>query len=198
MIPTEIRVAQSASTEAIAHWRVLLRAVKTARGAAYLGPKAAAGAAAVELGSANWSIRVTARAVLAGQAARNRFITDLRELERLLNEHDIHLQQTTWRPAARIVRSGVRRNGRASLAVEAARAVPLTALLPRYGVELRRSGRDFLACCPFHEDRRPSLRVSETKGLWYCFPCGIGGDGIQFVMRLRALDFATAVRELAA
>jgi DNA primase len=68
--------------------------------------------------------------------------------------------------------------------------------MTRYGVELRRAGRELVGQCPVHDDHRPSLRVSPGKNLWYCFPCGFGGDAIAFVMRLDGLGFAEAVREV--
>lgn len=47
-------------------------------------------------------------------------------------------------------------------------------------VSLKKSGRDFLGLCPFHDDKNPSMRVSEEKGLFHCFSCGAGGDMISF------------------
>ena len=44
----------------------------------------------------------------------------------------------------------------------------------------------------------PSLRLNPTKQVWYCDPCGIGGDAIELFMRARRIEFAEAVRELAA
>ncbi len=86
----------------------------------------------------------------------------------------------------------------APLPVEAARAVGIETVLEREGLTLRRAGRELVARCPFHEDRRPSFRVNPKKGTWYCDPCGTGGDAIAFVMRQRGLSFADAVRAVAA
>jgi DNA primase len=58
-------------------------------------------------------------------------------------------------------------------------------------------GKEVRVLCPFHDDHRPSLRIQLEKGLWYCDPCAIGGDGISLVERQLGVDFATAVRWIA-
>ena len=64
-------------------------------------------------------------------------------------------------------------------------------------VELRRSGSDFVALCPFHSERTPSFHVSTQKQMFYCFGCGTGGDVITFIMKIENLSFPEAVRHLA-
>lgn len=86
-------------------------------------------------------------------------------------------------------------NERDPLPVEAARSVPITEVTARFGIETDRHG---WALCPFHEDRHPSFHVNEAKGAAFCNPCGASWDGIALVMELRGLDFAEAVKELAA
>ncbi|MGI9038093.1 MAG: CHC2 zinc finger domain-containing protein [Gemmatimonadota bacterium] len=54
-------------------------------------------------------------------------------------------------------------------------------------------GTEYAVLCPFHDDHDPSLSLSIDRGLWYCFVCGEGGDGIDLVMRARALGFRDAV-----
>ena len=198
MSATERSAGQTALMPVISGWRLLLRTVKAARGAAHLGSKAAASAAALELRLAERSLVLPARALLASQGAKGEFATDLRKLEQQLAEHDSLVVAMKSRPSRRGAGSRSYRPDRYLLPVEAARAVPLTSVLSRFGLELTRSGSGLVARCPFHQDGRPSLHVSVTKGLWYCFPCGIGGDGIAFVMRVRGVEFATAVREVAA
>jgi hypothetical protein len=61
-------------------------------------------------------------------------------------------------------------------------------------IDLRQRGREFYGLCPFHDDRRPSLRVNAAKQLWYCDPCQLGGDAFEFIMRLEHLSFPEAVR----
>nr|NIX15029.1 DNA primase [Candidatus Dadabacteria bacterium] len=64
-------------------------------------------------------------------------------------------------------------------------------------ISLKNSGRDFLGICPFHDDHKPSMRVSDDKGLFHCFACGTGGDIIGFHMKFNNLDFVSALKELA-
>lgn len=64
-------------------------------------------------------------------------------------------------------------------------------------VQLRRQGREYVGCCPFHNERTGSFTVIEDKGYWHCFGCGANGDAIAFLMRHDGLDFQTAVRQLA-
>jgi DNA primase len=64
-------------------------------------------------------------------------------------------------------------------------------------VSLKRAGRNFKACCPFHHEKTPSFVVSPVKGIYHCFGCGAGGDMISFVMRHEGLEFMEALRILA-
>nr|HPM42139.1 DNA primase [bacterium] len=64
-------------------------------------------------------------------------------------------------------------------------------------VPLKRAGRNYKGCCPFHNEKTPSFNVSDEKGIFHCFGCGEGGDVIQFVMKFDGLSFAEAVRHLA-
>lgn len=64
-------------------------------------------------------------------------------------------------------------------------------------VALRRSGSQWAGLCPFHDDRRPSLSVSDDTGLWYCHACAEGGDVIAFVMRRVGCRFVEALEWLA-
>jgi DNA primase len=63
--------------------------------------------------------------------------------------------------------------------------------------EVRPQGRHFVARCPWHDDRRPSMTVNQERQTWKCWPCDIGGDVFSFVMRRDGVDFPTAVRTLA-
>ncbi len=65
-------------------------------------------------------------------------------------------------------------------------------------VRLRKSGKEWTGCCPFHEDRTPSFYVNPDSGLWYCHPCGFGGDILTFVEKVEGLDFRGAFAKLAA
>lgn len=64
-------------------------------------------------------------------------------------------------------------------------------------VKLKRSGRNYSACCPFHKEKTPSFSVAPDKQFYYCFGCGAGGNAIGFLMELDHLSFPEAVEELA-
>jgi len=65
-------------------------------------------------------------------------------------------------------------------------------------VKLIRAGREFKACCPFHNEKTPSFTVNDEKGFYHCFGCGAHGDAIRFLTDHRGLPFMDAVKELAA
>ena len=64
-------------------------------------------------------------------------------------------------------------------------------------VKLVRKGREYQACCPFHNERTPSFTVNEAKGFYHCFGCGAHGDIIKFEMEANNLPFMDAIRKLA-
>ncbi|MBI1424723.1 MAG: DNA primase [Gammaproteobacteria bacterium] len=64
-------------------------------------------------------------------------------------------------------------------------------------VPLKKSGREYEACCPFHGEKTPSFKVSPTKQFYHCFGCGAHGTAIGFVMEYDHLDFVEAIEELA-
>jgi len=64
-------------------------------------------------------------------------------------------------------------------------------------VPLKRQGREFSACCPFHDERTPSFTVSPSKQFYHCFGCGAHGTAIGFVMDYDRLSFPDAIEELA-
>lgn len=64
-------------------------------------------------------------------------------------------------------------------------------------VPLRRAGREFTACCPFHAEKTPSFSVSPNKQFYHCFGCGAHGNAIGFLMAYERLEFLDAVEELA-
>ena len=104
----------------------------------------------------------------------------------------------TDHPARRSLHRKKRRRELDPLPVDDARAVPLLEVAERLGLgEPRRVGKEYVLPCPLHDDSRPSLRLNAERGLWHCFPCGEGGDGIELWMRVRGVTFADAVRELA-
>jgi DNA primase len=64
-------------------------------------------------------------------------------------------------------------------------------------VSLKRAGREWTACCPFHDERTPSFYVSPAKQFYHCFGCGAHGSAIKFLMEYEHLEFPDAVEELA-
>ncbi|KPK11631.1 MAG: DNA primase [Acidithiobacillales bacterium SG8_45] len=65
-------------------------------------------------------------------------------------------------------------------------------------VPLKKAGKDYKACCPFHEEKTPSFTVSADKQFYHCFGCGEHGTAIGFLMNYDRMSFPEAVRELAA
>jgi DNA primase len=65
-------------------------------------------------------------------------------------------------------------------------------------VKLLKAGREYKACCPFHQEKTPSFTVNDEKGFYHCFGCGAHGDAIRFLTEARGLPFMDAVKELAA
>ena len=74
--------------------------------------------------------------------------------------------------------------------------VSVERLVEASGTLLKKSGKDWLGRCPFHEDDTASLVVTPAKNLWHCFGCGIGGGPIDWVMTLRGVSFRHAVEQL--
>ncbi len=64
--------------------------------------------------------------------------------------------------------------------------------------KLQKAGREWKACCPFHNEKTPSFTVNDEKGFYHCFGCGAHGDAIRWMTDQRGLSFMDAVKELAA
>jgi len=64
-------------------------------------------------------------------------------------------------------------------------------------VPLRKAGHEFVACCPFHNEKTPSFTVSPRKQFYHCFGCGEHGTAIGFLMEYGHMDFIEAIHELA-
>lgn len=69
-------------------------------------------------------------------------------------------------------------------------------LVESAGIVLKRSGKDKIGLCPFHADGEPSLVITPAKNLWHCFSCQIGGNAIDWLMKLRGVSFRHAVELL--
>jgi DNA primase len=77
------------------------------------------------------------------------------------------------------------------------RARTLLSGLIAKSVKLQRAGREFRACCPFHNEKTPSFYVNDDKAFYHCFGCGAHGDAIRWMTDQRGLPFIDAVKELA-
>ena len=64
-------------------------------------------------------------------------------------------------------------------------------------VTLRRKGVNYVACCPFHNEKTPSFVVSPAKGLYKCFGCGKGGNAVTFLMEHESLTYPEALKMVA-
>lgn len=64
-------------------------------------------------------------------------------------------------------------------------------------VQLRKSGQNFKALCPFHSEKTPSFMVNPSKQIFHCFGCGVGGDVVSFLMKLENIPFNEALHNIA-
>jgi DNA primase len=71
----------------------------------------------------------------------------------------------------------------------------IVALFSEY-VQVKKTGASFMAVCPFHHEKTPSLHISPDKQMWYCHGCGEGGDIFGFIERMEGMDFKEALRFL--
>lgn len=62
---------------------------------------------------------------------------------------------------------------------------------------LRKAGANFVACCPFHDEKTPSFTVSPSKQIYHCFGCAVSGNALGFIMAYERLEFIDAVESLA-
>ena len=69
-------------------------------------------------------------------------------------------------------------------------------LISRY-VNLTRRGSNYVGLCPFHGEKTPSFSVNQSKQIFHCFGCGVGGNSISFVMKYENLTFTEAIKHLA-
>ena len=74
----------------------------------------------------------------------------------------------------------------------------LADLIAGYGIQVKRAGGSYKACCPFHHEKTPSFHIQPAKGFYHCFGCGESGDAITFVMKYEGLTFIEAAKKLAA
>jgi DNA primase len=75
-------------------------------------------------------------------------------------------------------------------------AVPIEKLIGSF-IQLKKSGSNYVCCCPFHHEKTPSFTVTPSKNMFYCFGCKEHGDALAFLMKYHNLEFPDAVKELA-
>ena len=75
--------------------------------------------------------------------------------------------------------------------------VDIVEVVERY-VPLKRSGRNSVGICPFHDDRNPSMSVNSQMGIFHCFSCKAGGNAIKFIMEYEKISYPEAIEKLAA
>lgn len=73
---------------------------------------------------------------------------------------------------------------------------PITSVI-NYYISLNKKGANYEAICPFHADTHPSLKVSDSKGLYKCFVCGVAGDAIHFVKNFKRFEYIDAIKDIA-
>ena len=67
----------------------------------------------------------------------------------------------------------------------------------RSRIKLKKSGYNYSACCPFHQEKTPSFTVNQTKQFFYCFGCGAHGSALGFLMDFEHLSYPEAIDKLA-
>lgn len=80
---------------------------------------------------------------------------------------------------------------------ELLKMLALSTILSHY-LDLERRGSFYQANCPFHGDEGRSMKVNDTRGLFKCFTCGVGGDAITFLMELEGMSYHEALARLKA
>ena len=74
--------------------------------------------------------------------------------------------------------------------------VNLVQIISRY-LPLKKKGRTYWGCCPFHHEKEPSFAVNEDKQFYHCFGCKESGNAITFIEKMESVDFIDAVKILA-
>lgn len=69
----------------------------------------------------------------------------------------------------------------------------IISIIEKEGIELRQRGQYFWACCPLHSERTASFAVNPEKQRFHCFGCHVGGDVVDFVMKLKKVSFPDAL-----
>ncbi len=73
----------------------------------------------------------------------------------------------------------------------------LVRIIEPYARDLKKKGANWMACCPFHQEKTPSFSVNPQKGFYKCFGCGKGGNAYTFLMEMEGLNFPEAIHRVA-
>jgi DNA primase len=73
----------------------------------------------------------------------------------------------------------------------------LVRIIQPYAQDLKKKGANWMACCPFHQEKTPSFSVNPSKGFYKCFGCGKGGSVYNFLMEMEGLNFPEAIKRVA-
>lgn len=76
-------------------------------------------------------------------------------------------------------------------------AADIVSVISDYVPDLKKAGRNFKCCCPFHTEKTPSFMVSPEKGIFRCFGCGAAGDVFKFIMLIENISWPESIRKLA-
>lgn len=76
-------------------------------------------------------------------------------------------------------------------------SINLLDVIHAYGIDVKKKGSKYWACCPFHHEKTPSFSISPEDGFYYCFGCHESGDAITFIEKMDQLSFPEAVERLA-
>lgn len=74
-------------------------------------------------------------------------------------------------------------------------SVSISDIIGKY-IDIKKAGKNHIACCPFHGEKTPSFTISEDKQFYHCFGCGAHGDVVAFVMEYDRVDFLDAIKIL--
>ncbi|MEN0049186.1 MAG: DNA primase [Bacteroidota bacterium] len=77
-------------------------------------------------------------------------------------------------------------------------AAPILDVVRQYAnLELKKSGSNYIACCPFHAEKTPSFSINPAKNIYKCFGCGVGGDAVSFLMENNGMTYPEALQAAA-
>lgn len=205
---SQVNVAREDVGSKMPYWRRLRGAVRAAitvdRATGGASPRAVGRAFAAELSFLTGALRsrgvallrFRALALLASLNSKGHLNANAPAAREMWEEMDAMTALTAQR--RRVVPFRARREARReALPVERAREASLVTLMQASGIKLVGRGPQYRAKCPLCHSSRLAFSVDAKRGLWHCFKCGEGGDGIAFIKRVRGVSFADAVRELA-